>query len=266
MIPPFRLELSFKDIDQLKRKIEFCNENNIYRINIPCKGLIKKSFLLEVVDYLGIYQKKLDVIYHYSLFHQYSKNKKESYKYLLDFFKKCSSYDNSEILLISGTNKKKNFDTVTVLNDLKFNSNFGMKIGIAFNPYFFESNDVQIERNLFIDKINTGLINSIWLQFGSDLNSLQKEIFFIKKSLKKYSLDLKIYGSLFIPSKQFLARFKFRPWRGVYLSEDFLNSVEYSTDLTREIFKCYSNNNIFPLIETECINLNQLNSVYQLIK
>jgi len=49
-----RFELSFKNISQLENKLNFCKLNNIKNINIPCKGLIKKEFLIQL---LNIYQK-----------------------------------------------------------------------------------------------------------------------------------------------------------------------------------------------------------------
>ena len=63
--------------------------------------------------------------------------------------------------------------------------------------------------------------------------------------------EIDIYGSLFIPSKQFLARFKFRPWRGVYLSDKYLNSLEESGKITKNIIDFYLANSIIPLVETE---------------
>ena len=38
-----RFELSFKNISQLEKKLNFCRSNNIKNINIPCKGFIKKE-------------------------------------------------------------------------------------------------------------------------------------------------------------------------------------------------------------------------------
>jgi len=63
------------------------------------------------------------VTYHYSLYHQYSKNKDKSYQYFLDFVKNSLIYKNYEILLVSGSNKKKNFDSVDVLAYLKKEKN-----------------------------------------------------------------------------------------------------------------------------------------------
>ena len=111
------------------------------------------------------------------------------------------------------------------------------------------------------------MVNSIWLQFGSNLQALEKEIKFIQKNITDQSNNfnqIRIYGSILVPSKQFLARFKFRPWRGVYLTQDFLNSLEYSKSITKEIYKFYYKNNIIPLIETECSTIKQFNEVKNL--
>ena len=53
MINNLRFELSFKNIFQLQNKLDFCKSNNINKINIPCKGVIKKDFLNETIKYIG---------------------------------------------------------------------------------------------------------------------------------------------------------------------------------------------------------------------
>ena len=93
------------------------------------------------------------------------------------------------------------------------------------------------------------------MQSGSEINQLSKEINFLNKiivnSKQSIDKDIHLYGSLFIPSKQFLARFKFRPWKGVYLSNKYLNSLEESEKITKNILDFYLKNNIIPLVETE---------------
>ena len=262
-----RVEISFKDLNQLKNKIDFLINKDIYKINIPCKGLIKKDFLLEAVKYIGTNYKEVEVIYHYSLFHQFSKNQNNSFNDLLKFINLSREYDNKEILLVSGSRKRKNFEVSNILNKLK---DEGIKFGVAYNPYFIKDIDISFERNNLFKKVNSGLVNSIWLQFGSNLQALKKEIKFIRKNItdqsKTINSEIKIYGSILVPSKQFLARFKFRPWRGVYLTQDFLNSLEYSSSITKEIYKTYCNNNIVPLVETECCSINQFYEVKNLFQ
>ena len=247
-----RVEISFKDLKQLKSKIDFLLNRDIYKINIPCKGLIKKDFLLEAIKYIGKNYKEVEVIYHYSLFHQFSKDQNNSLNDLLKFIKLFKQYDNKEILLISGSRKKKNFEVTNILDKLKDED---IKFGVAYNPYFIKNNDISLERNNLIKKINSGLVNSIWLQFGSNVQALEKEIKFIKKNIanqtNNFNNQIKIYGSILVPSKQFLARFKFRPWKGVYLSNKYLNSLEESEKITKNILDFYLKNNIVPLVETE---------------
>ena len=256
MFKNLRVEISFKDFDQLKKKLEFCLNKKIYRINIPCKGNIKKDFLMEVVKFIGDKYKNFDVIYHYSLYHQFHNNKDISYQEFLNFLEVNKIYNNNnEILLVSGSKKRNKFEVLNILEQLKFDLNKNLKFGIAFNPHFFEESDCKIERNRLIDKLNSSFIHSIWLQFGSEINQLQREINFLNEiignSQKFIDDEISIYGSLLIPSKQFLARFKFRPWRGVYLSNKYLNSLEESHKITRKLIDYYLNNSIIPLVETE---------------
>ena len=123
-----RFELSFKNISQLDDKLNFCKLNNIKNINIPCKGLIRKDLFNSTIKYISKNYNEFNVTYHYSLYHQYSKNKENSYREFLDFVKSSQTNKNFEILLVSGSNKKKNFNSVDVLAYLKKEKNLK-------NPY-----------------------------------------------------------------------------------------------------------------------------------
>ena len=265
----FRIEISFKDIDQLIQKIEFCRDNNLNKINIPCKGLIKKELLNLALKHIKDNYFDMDFVSHYSLFHQYIKNQKTSYDYLVNFIRNHNNQNNNQILLVSGSKKKKDFEVINVLKKLKYEKNLKINFGIAYNPYFENKEFILNEKKRFISKIDSGLVNSVWLQFGSNVELLEKQIKFIKRiidsSRNKKIKEIKIYGSIFIPSKQFIARFKFRPWKEVFLSNEYLNSIEYSNLVTKRILEIYTNNNIIPLIETECCNFNQLNALREFI-
>ena len=120
------------------------------------------------------------------------------------------------------------------------------------------------ERERLEIKISTGLINSIWFQYGTDIKVLQNELTYLKKIAKDEKLNL--FGSLFIPSKQFIARFKFRPWQEVYISEKFLFAVDKFFDFTSDLVGFYKNNNITPVIESDFSSLEKLNSVYSFLE
>ena len=264
MINNLRFELSFKNISQLENKLNFCRFNKIKNINIPCKGPIKKDFFNSTINYIYKNFQEFNVTYHYSLYHQYSLNKEKSYQDFKDFLEKSNSNENYEILLVSGSNKKKNFDTIDVLNNISKESHLKIKLGVAHNPYLKKYYDVSSERNRFERKISTGLLNSIWFQFGTDIQVLQNEFNYLKK-ITKYE-KLNFYGSLLIPSKQFISRFKFRPWKGVYISEKYLSSIQEFNDFTRDLVFFYKNNNITPVIETDFSSSEKLNYINSLFK
>ncbi len=259
-----RFELSFKNISQLENKLNFCKFNNIKNINIPCKGPIKKELFSSTIDYISKYFYEFKVTYHYSLYHQYSQNKEKSYEDLLDFLKNSYSNRNYEILLVSGSNKKKNFDAINVLRKIKEEKNLKVKLGIAYNPYLEKYYKDNSERERFERKLSSGLVNSIWFQYGTDVKVLQDEVNYLQKVAKNEKINL--FGSLLIPSKQFLARFKFRPWKGVHISEKFIDSLEDFYGFTKDLVSFYKNNNIIPVIETDFTSSEKLNLVYSFFR
>jgi len=263
MISNLRFELSFKDISQLENKLNFCKLNKIKNINIPCKGIIKKDFFYSTIKYILKHYPEFNVTYHYSLNHQYSQNKEKSYQDLLDFLKNSYLNRNYEILLVSGSNKKKNFDVLNVLGKLKEEKNLKVKLGIAHNPYLKKYYNEKSERERFDMKLSSGFINSIWFQYGTDIKELQNEVNYLKQVAKYEKINL--FGSLLIPSKQFIARFRFRPWKGVYISEKYLCSLDYFYDFTKDLVCFYKNNDIIPVIETDFASSEKLDSIYSLL-
>ena len=264
MINDLRVELSFKNISQLENKLNFCKFNNINNINIPCKGPIKKDLFNLTINYISKNFQEFNVTYHYSLYHQYSENKEKSYKDFLEFLKNSYAKNKYETLLVSGSNKKKNFDTINVLNKIKKEKILKVKLGIAYNPYLKKYYNISSERERFERKISTGLINSIWFQYGTDIKVLQNELTYLKKIAKDEKLNL--FGSLFIPSKQFIARFKFRPWKEVYISEKCLFALDNFFDFTSDLVSFYKNNKITPVIESDFSSLDKLYSVYSFLE
>ena len=124
--------------------------------------------------------------------------------------------------------------------------------------------NISSERERFERKFSTGLINSIWFQYGTDIKVLQNEVTYLKNLAKDEKLNL--FGSLFIPSNQFIARFKFRPWKEVYISENFLNALDKFFDFTYDLVSFYKNNNITPVIESDFSSSDKLDSVYSFLE
>jgi hypothetical protein len=73
-------------------------------------------------------------------------------------------------------------------------------------------------------------------------------------------------GSFFVPSKQLLAQMRYRPWSGVYLSDDYLSSVDAAEAITRGILRAYHRAGVVPLIETRIQVLPQLQQALRLLE
>ena len=266
-----RIEISFYSIDDLRSKLLFYQNNKIYKLNIPCKNNLKKDFLLRSLKMAKEEFPQIDIIPHYSIQHQFRRNRINTQNDLIQFLYILKDIGYNEILLVSGSKKKATFDSITALSELKtFFATDSFPIGIAFNPYMpdllFNEEIFRLKR-----KLNTGLVHSIWLQFGSDYELLDKRIILLKKivstTLKCESItsNIFLYGSILIPSKQFLARFNYRPWKGVYCSSSFLGSVEFAFENVRHILKIYNKHNIIPIIETNTSTDNELDNLKRLI-
>tara|TARA_B100000945_G_scaffold169886_1_gene136226 strand:- start:1617 stop:2462 length:846 start_codon:yes stop_codon:yes gene_type:complete len=253
-----RIEISFKSFDDLRKILSFYQKNNLYKINIPCKNSLKNDFLLESIKISKQEFPNIDLIPHFSILHEFNRNSMNTQNSLYNFLKAVKSFGCNQVLLVSGSQKRSTLDSVSALSILKSNPlifNQDISIGVALNPYLpgflFEDEIARLEK-----KLQSGLVSSIWIQFGTDYKLLKSRIDILSniisaniKSNSKVS-SIKLFGSILIPSKQFLARFKYRPWKGVYCSSEFLESVELANNLVKELLKTYKHYKICPIIET----------------
>ena len=85
-----RTEISFKSFDELRRILSFYQRNNLYKINIPCKNSLKKDFLLESIKISKNEFPNIDIIPHFSIFHEFKRNMintQDSFLYFLQSIK-----------------------------------------------------------------------------------------------------------------------------------------------------------------------------------
>ena len=253
-----RFEISFKSFDELRRILSFYKRNNLYKINIPCKNSLKKGFLLDSIKISKDEFPGIDIIPHFSILHEFRRNRLNTQDSFIKFLKVVNHLGCKEVLLVSGSQKRSTLDSLSTLSFLKDNpllNSEDIAIGVAFNPYLpnflFEEEIIRLEK-----KLESGLVSSIWIQFGTDYKLLKSRIKILKNIIysnmpnNSKELNIKLFGSILIPSKQFLARFKYRPWKGVYCSSEFLDSKDLADNVVKKILIAYKENNIFPIIET----------------
>ncbi len=269
-----RIEISYKSLEELRSILSFCERNNLYKINIPCKNMLKKEFLLDSIKLTREEFPNIDLIPHFSILHEFKRNRFNTLNSFSEFIQTVKKLGCSEVLLVSGSQKRSTLDSVSTLLHLKENHFFStseFSIGVAFNPYLprplLEEEVDKLEQKLY-----SGLVHSIWIQFGTDYKLLENKIEILKKiictyeeSLNGKQINIKLYGSVLIPSKQFLARFKYRPWKGVYCSKEFLESVDVANNLVVRLLKTYSKYQISPIIETDVVTEEKLNSLKRIL-
>ena len=269
-----RIEISFKSFEELRLLLSFYQKININKINIPCKNNLKKDFLLDSIKISKEEFPSLDLIPHFSIQHEFKRNRFNTLNSFINFLEFVKSLGVKEVLLISGSQKRSTLNSVSTLSYLRDNTTFSnsdFSIGVAFNPYLtgflFEEEIIKLEK-----KIQSGIVKSIWLQFGTDLIVLENRIQTLKNiitsSNKSYLVkdNIMLFGSILIPSRQFLARFKYRPWKGVYCSHEFLESLEYANSFIKKLLEIYKKNNICPIVETDVSTIGKLNSLENILK
>ena len=264
-----RIEISFNSSNELRSILSFCQLHNLYKINIPCKNNLKKDFLLNSIKISREEFQNIDLIPHFSILHEFKRNRLNTLNSFTNFIRFVKGLDCKQVLLVSGSQKRSTLDslsTLSYINDINLISNGDFSIGVAFNPYLpsflFEEEIIKLEK-----KLKSGVVRSIWIQFGTDFNTLENRMELLRKkifSFEKTNLDksrIKLFGSILIPSKQFLSRFKYRPWKGVYCSDEFLGSVDIASELVKNLLKIYNKYQICPIIENQVTTEVKLNSL-----
>ncbi|KAK9863776.1 hypothetical protein WJX84_000402 [Apatococcus fuscideae] len=255
----WQLELFFKKKQDLTDKVlPFLRERNLRRLNITNKN--KKDDLIESVAtiYEGLPEAQLCV--HYALKWNSKGSPAATLKAFQEFCIKLASYSDASVLLISGTRPGKN-DSVQALQLLKEQQNCqesaAVPISVAFNPFFPAAADFAREKQRLKQKLQTGMVDAVYLQNGNDLQRLQEGLDYIKE-VQGNRHNLKILGSVFLPSKKLLAQMNFRPWNGVFLSKEYLGSVDKAEEITLKILSIYAQHGVVPLLESNIQKVEDL--------
>lgn len=210
---------------------------DVATISLPNKS--KDISILDSIHQIQSINPKLTIIPYYSLrFHQ-AKTLDETAKGLLSLLEQLASIHIPEILLISGVPKSK-YTTLDILSFIQFRYQDNYPhIAIAYNP-FLSGEELQQENQLLKDKVKTGLVSSVYLQIGIDSDAIQQAVEYIR--LLQPNTD--IYISLMDPSPIRLAQFKYRPWKGVILSEEYLNSSQKAQEINQNLYNLAKKLNI----------------------
>eukprot|EP00873_Tetraselmis_striata_P020924 jgi/Tetstr1/441188/TSEL_029445.t1 len=252
----YRLELFLKDASQVPAVARTLVQQRVQRVNLPNKA--RHEPVLETVRaVLDAFHEasggqKLDACPHFSLKNQWVKSEEETLQRLKDFAVESAELGCRSILLVSGGGHKKT-DSAGMLAAMAAHGGLpagACAIHCAYNPYFPDEGEQQAERHSLRAKLESRLCSGVWLQIGSDVARLERELLFVEQLQAEVGVNVQLHGSIFLPSKQLLAQQRFRPWRGVFLSQEYLNDPEAAKRVTRQVVEVYNRFAVMPLVES----------------
>jgi hypothetical protein len=170
------------------------------------------------------HDKQIKITPTFSCSANYKQNATKTFIKFLQFTQTLISHNINQFLLVSG-NPKMKLDTLEVLNHF-IDSN--IKIAVAYNPY---SKDLEIENQRLFNKLKYSNVNQVWLQLGQDRVKLINAV----KLIRSKNPQIKIVNSVLQPTANLLKSLKFRPWSGVYYTDEFYNDIEFALQNVNEM-------------------------------
>lgn len=257
-----RFEIFYKSQSEAVKLISLLSLSGFKKFNFPNK--LKTDDLISVASSVKSHFPDSDICLHYATRYHNRRHMQDTFEDFESFLSAARVLGISKVLLVSGGGEKKSVNSLSCLEYLQSKQYIlsGIEIGVAFNPFFSNEADICQEKLRLNAKLNTGLVSHVWLQFGTDTNLLNESLKYLNK-LDLKGKNIKIIGSIFLPSKILLARMKFRPWNGVFLSDVYLNNLDIAISITKELISIYQSYKIEILIETsvgqkELLQLNDL--------
>ena len=230
----FQLELTPTPRESFPQLLSLLQKYEVRTVSLTDKS--KSSSNLELARYLRAHS-TLQITPHYSLQNHYSRDLSAMIASFESYVAECLATGITEVLVVSGSQVRRH-TTVEFLQ--LYEPHTGFKVHVAHNPYAPEP--VQEMARL---RQKLPRADGVYLQIGEDLDILSHAV----TKIRKYAPHKSVYGCLLYPTPQFQSRFRFRPWKGVYLTSRYLQDLEYA----REVFAAYRDAylalDVIPLLE-----------------
>ncbi len=272
-----RVELFFSNSDELRKRITFLKSRGVTSFNLVNKS--NKDDILESVNVIQDEFRKDDdnsddnvsICAHYSMKYNKSRKMDGAFQQLKDYVENMKELGNpqNEILLITGSGPKGKLCSLTALQRLQkesiHNNSIVPSMAVAFNPFFPNKQDYEEEKSRLEQKLATGIVSKVYIQFGADLERLQSALQLLTTlqsatttsssssssttALTAATKRFEICGSIFLPTKMLIAQQKFRPWNGVFLNDEFLSSEDGARRIVLQMMRLYEEYSSEILIE-----------------
>lgn len=144
-----------------------------------------------------------------------------------------------------------------------------MRLGVAFNPCLASAEAREEERHRLKRKIDTGLVDDIWLNTGVDTNLLRHGIAFARDAAgcpdaNTPKSEITLFASALRPNDA--QRWQFSWGRnGVEFGAEFLDSLSGMEDCTRQALALFREFQVQPLIESKLFTQEDIEQLRNLL-
>jgi len=226
-----RIELFFKTLPELRQRFTLLRDRGYSAYNLVNKNNDDK--LIEWAQIIREMQPAADICVHYSL--KYNKVKRgtpQQHEELLhSFLNECQ--DN--VLIVSGSKAAAHWNTASIMDRVP------QSVAVAYNP-FLPGDELETEKTNLQRKLASNKVDKVYLQFGTDVAA-------VRQALQGPLAKTSVCASIFLPTKQLIAQQKFRPWNGVFLSDEFLSGPTAARAIVVELIRLYDAHEVDLLVE-----------------
>jgi hypothetical protein len=254
------IELTIQNLIGIEKTIELIKETGATEVALTDKNGMPDNLLAAKLIKDALPELRLTA--YYSLKNHTSKKVEGKYEHLKDYLVRSAKSGIESLLLVSG-NPRPKFDTLEALEFIKTNElkPENIRLAIAYNPFFtdqeLENENIRLEKKALV-----GIVDDVYLQIGTDTNSLKKGIELVRKILPNALVE----GSLIVATTFLMSRFKFRPWKGVMVSEEFMSSAEAANVINKRLIEEYKKLDVKPIYGVYTITSDTLQSLNILVK
>jgi hypothetical protein len=178
----------------------------------------------------------------------------------------------ASLLVVSGTGKKKALDSVQTLARAAASPSDGwLPLGVAYNPHIGGALDPasgavarEEEWARLQQKLRTRCVSEVWVSFGADVPALRTGLARLRDELATTDggAAVRVLGSVFVPSKAWLAKMRFRCWVGTFLGAKdapggYLSGPDAAAAVTRETLAALAEFGVEPVIESSVCPLKR---------
>jgi hypothetical protein len=254
------IELTIQNLIGIEKTIGLIKETGATEVALTDKNGMPDNLLAAKLIKDALPELRLTA--YYSLKNHTSKKVEGKYEHLKDYMVRSAKSGIESLLLVSG-NPRPKFDTLEALEFIKTNElkPENIRLAIAYNP-FFSDQELENENTRLEKKAQVGIVDDVYLQIGTDTNSLKKGVVLIRKFLPNAAIE----ASLLVATSFIMSRFKFRPWKGVMVSDEFMSSAETANVINKRLIEEYKKLDIKTIYGVNTITPDTLQSLNILVK